>query len=202
MSDGRTPNAKGEHPPDLAPDDEKLVRAAQQDPAQFEHLLAAHESRLLTFCFGRLRSWPDAEDVAQQVMIKIWNALPSFRFRHGPGSYRAWLFTIARNECTDELRRRRTRLATPITDHERLPARGISPEEAAVDSTELDWMLSQLDRLSSDQRDVMELRLVGLVTSEIARILGKRENTIDQITVRARTKLREIAIEQKGGRHG
>jgi len=83
----------------------ELTRAAAQgDVAAFSELVRRHRPRVLRTAYGILGSTQEAEDVAQEVFIKVWNSLSRY---HGQGAFASWLYRIAVNTSIDALRRRR-----------------------------------------------------------------------------------------------
>lgn len=83
------------------------ARAAAGDCAAFEQLAALHSGPLLRFLNQRMRGAHEAEDIAQQALIKAWQAMPSYnpKFR-----FRTWLWTIAWRLALSHYRRK-----TPLT---------------------------------------------------------------------------------------
>jgi RNA polymerase sigma-70 factor (ECF subfamily) len=68
------------------------------------------------------------------------------------------------------------------------------PEEIAIRNDEHRSLAGVLDRLSEEQRSVIELRLAGLTGDEIAKVLGKSRNAIDQAQFRAVSRLRALLV--------
>ena len=104
----------------------ELIRAAASgNMGAFAQLVRAHRARVLRIAFGIVGSVEEAEDVAQQVFIKVWNSLPSY---HPRGAFAAWLHRIAVNAAIDTLRRQPA--AVSLEDWQ--PAERQLPEEAAL----------------------------------------------------------------------
>ncbi|MGI8976824.1 MAG: RNA polymerase sigma factor [Thermomicrobiales bacterium] len=120
------------------------------------------------------------------------------RYSHRDGAtFRSWLFTIARNTVTDRWRRfRPTRpldpVATTLADQEP------GPEERAVHSDELSRLLAVLDQLSDNQRDIIELRLAGLTTTEVGDALGMSRPAVKSAQSRAYKRLRHLLASPEG----
>ena len=113
-------------------------------------------------------------------------ALPAYR----AGSFRSWLFAIAHNVVADELRRRRP--AFPLDAVADLTDRGPSVEDAAATAADWSSILTLLPHLSSDQQQVVAMRLSGLTAVEIGAALGKPRNAVDGIHHRALLRLRTL----------
>jgi RNA polymerase sigma factor (sigma-70 family) len=120
------------------------------------------------------------------VFERALKALPRFT----TGSFRAWLFTIARNAIANMHRRDRgeqnlSKAWDVIDDRP-------GPEEVSVDLTDGVWIRGLLKDLSPDQRQIVELRLAGLTDIEIAKALGRSHGSIRTAQYRALRKLRTI----------
>src|SRR3954447_21982165 len=91
-----------------------LIRAGLAgDRTALEQLLAPHERALIAFCYGILGQAEDAEDAAQETVLRALRGLSSFR---GEAAFRSWLFQIAVNLC---LRWKSQRRPTEVWDEER-----------------------------------------------------------------------------------
>ncbi len=155
---------------------------AQQDAAAFALLYERYVESIYAFCFQRLGSRELAEDATSQVFTNALAALPRYR----AGSFRGWLYAIARNVVTDERRR-------PVA----LPETRAASHDAALHDAESDIDLRRLLAcLTDEQRDVVELRLAGLTGPEIAEATGKRPGAVRAIQFRAYQRLREILAEK------
>jgi RNA polymerase sigma-70 factor (ECF subfamily) len=182
-------------------EDETLVRAVQTDFSVFPHLFHRYWDVLHRYCYYRIGSWTDAEDIAQGVMITVSREIEGFSFERGSGNFRSWLFTIAHHSCVDGLRRLERSRTVPIPlDETRLP-RVLPPEEEVLMDSTHGWIRHLLTALPPEQAEVMGLRMAELTTAEIARVLGKSDRSVAKLTERARPRLRKLMDEAAGGRH-
>jgi RNA polymerase sigma-70 factor (ECF subfamily) len=162
-------------PRDSVPDDELLARY-RRDP-QGERgrkaageLLARYRGRVYTWCYRVVGDHDRALDLAQEVLLKAWRALPGFA---GRSRFSSWLFSIARNECLTAVRPRSLR-ADPSVDpvellieHEDPPSRLITREEEAA----MEALVR--DHLSPVEQEAIWLRCFeGLPVPEVTRLLG------------------------------
>jgi RNA polymerase sigma-70 factor (ECF subfamily) len=83
-----------------------MLEPAATDDA-FRELVEAHQRAVRTHCYRLLGSLQDAEDLAQETLLRAWRKLETFE---GRASMRAWLYRIATNACLDELSRRGRRV--------------------------------------------------------------------------------------------
>jgi RNA polymerase sigma-70 factor (ECF subfamily) len=183
------------------PSDEALVLAAQADRAEFAALYLRYITPIYRFCYRRLGDRARAEDATSAVFERAMNALPRFK----TGSFRAWLFTIARNTVTDLHRANRSDQDLDAAWYVADSRPG--PEELSVDAADAAWVRDMLTKLSPDQRQVVELRLSGLTDIEIAQVLGKSHGSVRTVQYRALQKLRSLfqaeasAHQQTEGHH-
>jgi RNA polymerase sigma-70 factor (ECF subfamily) len=169
----------------LATSDEALVALAQGGEREaFAALYDRYLPPVYGYCYRLLGEREAAEDANTEVFLRALAALPAYR----AGSFRGWLFAIAHNVATDELRRRRPTVSLETAD---LPD-SVSVEEAAATAADWSSVLTLLPRLSPDQQQVVALRLSGLSAVEIGKALGKPRNAVDGIHHRAVLRLRSL----------
>ena len=171
---------------------------AQSDPAAFGPIFDAYVGPIYRFCLLRLRNREQAEDVASQTFLKALDSIDSYR----GGSVRAWLFAIARSTVIDLQRRQTTehvnarRSLTGESD--------VSPEDALLVAEDVRWLHSSLDELTDAQREVVELRLMGLTGIEIAEATGRSHGSMRALQFRAMARLKkmhESTSKKKETRH-
>lgn len=80
-----------------------MLRVQQGDSGSFEALVTRYRQPVVNFVFRTLQDADEAEDVAQQTFVQAWKAAGRYR---ATARFSTWLFTIARNLCLNELRRR------------------------------------------------------------------------------------------------
>ena len=92
--------------------DQRLLLAAAQagDERAFRQLVEPYSHALEVHCYRMLGSAQDAEDLAQETLLRAWRALERFEPRV---QFQTWLYRIATNACLDELERR-TRRPEPV----------------------------------------------------------------------------------------
>jgi RNA polymerase sigma-70 factor (ECF subfamily) len=173
-----------------APDDRQLVLSALSNPAQFERLFSKYWDSILRYCAWRLADPADAEDAAIRVMTKAFTALP--QFASGTGDFRAWLFTIARNEVINTYRLQTRHTSDRIPDELELIDPAPTPEQHVLASDEGYRLRVLLSELPQRSREVVELRLAGFTDREIASVLGISDGAVRQAQSRAMASLRQM----------
>jgi RNA polymerase sigma-70 factor, ECF subfamily len=162
------------------PEQEKmLVEAAQSgDRDAFGNLYDALLPGLYSYVRARTTSDVEAEDVVSEAILSVVKKLQDFRWRH-PGSFRGWVFQIARRELVDFYRQNGS-LVTPMNEmHESLPDPLPGPEIWALRGEGRADLLAMVSRLSERKREVVMLRYFGgLRNTEIATVLNLDERTV------------------------
>jgi len=131
----------------------------------------------------------DPEDLAGEVFLQIVRGLRDFH--GGERGFAAWSFTIAHRRLVDDLRRRRRR-PIEIAGGEGSDRRAAGDLEQEAEARAADAAVrAAIDRLPSDQRSVMLLRIIGdLTIEEIARVLGKRPGAVKALQRRGLLRLK------------
>jgi len=158
--------------------DALLVLDAQDDRAAFGPLYDRYFDDIFRFCYYRLGDWQEAEDAAGDIFANALAGLSRYRAGDLPGSFRSWLFAIARNAVADRHRSNSRRPSDSLDVAAEILDGAPTPEEAALESDNHQYMLGLLDQLKPAQRDLLQLRLAGLRNAEIARILGRSHDAV------------------------
>lgn len=168
-------------------------RAKEGDADAFGGLYDRFQPEILRYLIVRVRDVQVAEDLAQQVFLKAWQAVPRYEHRGAP--FRAWLYRMAHNQMVDHFRTSR-----PTTDLEGIDLPEPSEAEERLLTEEMNGMLqAALERLSEDHRQVLVLRfLMEKSAREIGEVMGRKEVTIRGLQMRALQALRR-EIESEGG---
>jgi RNA polymerase sigma factor (sigma-70 family) len=166
----------------LASDDRLVAFVRRGDIAAFEELYERHSRGLLSFCIYMLGSRHDAEDAVQTTFASAYRALRADR---RPVALRAWLFTIARNDCLSIMRRRR-----PTAElNGELALRGDPLRELEL-REEVRHMLEGMRELPERQRAALVLaELHGLSQVEIGGVLGVEPEQVKAYVYQARSNL-------------
>jgi RNA polymerase sigma factor (sigma-70 family) len=143
----------------------------------------------------RSRGVPDVEDVTSEVFLAVFAGIG--RFQGDAEGFRSWVFTIAHRRCVDHWRRTGRRPATePLEPDDAGTAP--SAETAALENVGEERVRALLARLSSDQRDVLLLRIVGdLTVDQVAEVLGKTSGAVKALQHRGLAQLRK-AVSGEG----
>lgn len=159
------------------------------DRAAFAGLVERHQQRVLGFCCSLLGSREDAEDAAQEVFTKAFQALPDFR---RGASFSTWLYRIACNHCSNVRRaaaRARQDSFDAMTEEARERAM-LNAAPAPIQPVEPEIPAAALAGLPAAYRAAIALRLEGETYAGIAAALGISEEAVRARLKRARGVLR------------
>ncbi len=186
-------------------------RCLDGDSAAWAELVRAHHRRVYGLCYRFTASAPDAEDLTQDVFLKIYSNLGSFDAARG--SLQVWITTMTRNLLVDNFRRTKNLRVTgsldegwsePSEEHpglkpiDRLVSSAASPHEMAA-RKELEKMVqAALARVSVELREAVILRdLQDMDYKEIAQVLGIPEGTVKSRISRGRAELARLLERNK-----
>jgi len=167
-------------PANLDPDAALMLRVKQGDRAAFAMLVEKYQQPVLNFIHRTLRDETEAEDVAQNVFLQVYKSAPRYV---KTAKFSTWLFTIARNLCLNEIRRRSRHPAESLDatrpDSEEQPIHQVedrqsfTPPESLLQS-ELEQKIAEaLAELPENQRTAVLLcRQEELSYEEIAEVLN------------------------------
>lgn len=183
-------------------DPQLVKRCLAGEDSAWEELLKAHNRRIYNLCYRFTSRTGDAEDLTQEIFIKIFQSLQTYDVAQG--TFITWLSRVARNHLVDHYRRtRQDRLTSSIEEEptglEDKPSTSEHPL-AQVESRERREMLqAALERLSPDMREAVILRdFQDLDYDEIAQVLGVPQGTVKSRINRGRLELARVLKRIEG----
>jgi RNA polymerase sigma-70 factor (ECF subfamily) len=185
----------------LDADTHLVERCLSGEEAAWEDLIRVHTRRVFAICYRFTGSDPEAQDLTQEVFLRVFRSLKSFRA--GEGSFGVWLSRLSRNLLIDHYRRTKLERATDSIE-EQLPML----EEKTAMSARADGLVAgreasellqgALQKLSPELRETVILRdLEELEYREIAQVLNVPEGTVKSRLNRGRAELARILRRQK-----
>jgi RNA polymerase sigma factor (sigma-70 family) len=168
------------------PDEELVGRVATGDPAAIRALSARKLPRMLALADRMLGQHAEAEDVAQEAMIRAWKHAPAWR--PGPARFDTWLHRVTLNLCYDRLRRRREVLTDnppDVADDGPAPDRGLHARDVGV------RVAAAMRDLPDRQREAVALcHYQELTNIEAAAAMGVSIEALESLLSRGRRALR------------
>lgn len=185
----------------LHPDSSLVERCLRGDEAAWEEMVRLHTRRVYGLCYRFTSSDSQAQDLTQEVFLRVYRSLKSFR--SSEGSLATWLTRVTRNLLIDHYRRTRQDRVTDSIE-EQLPV----IEESVPASARPDGMVAgreaseilhaALQKLSPELRESVILRdLQGMEYREISAVLRIPEGTVKSRLNRGRTELARVLRKQK-----
>lgn len=188
------------------PTDDELVRSVLAgDRERFGGLVERYQTRVVNYLYRIVRNLDDAHDLAQEVFIRVYQALDRYDSQY---RFSTWLFRVAQNAAIDVLRKRRVQLvpisrrsddageAAPDLD---LPSNEPSALEG-LEGRERDATIRvAIDALPWEYRELILLRHYGeLAYDEIAEVKGMPLGTVKNKLFRARQLLKQRLLAASG----
>jgi RNA polymerase sigma factor (sigma-70 family) len=172
------------------PDAQLLEQVGRQEPAAVRTLVARKLPRLLALAMRMLGDRMEAEDVAQEVFVRIWRQ--ASRWREGEAKFDTWVYRVALNLCYDRLRGRREH---PYEHpHDEMPDEAdpaASPEDRLEARGEDERVRAALAALPTRQREALVLTYYQEMSNlDAAALMGISVDALESLLARARRTLR------------
>jgi RNA polymerase sigma-70 factor (ECF subfamily) len=185
----------------LDPDARLVDRCLKGDEVAWEDLVRTHTRRVYAICYRFTNSYTDAQDITQEVFLRVFRSLKSFRTEEG--KFAVWLARLTRNLLIDHYRKNKLDRSTDSIE-DQLP---VLQEKASIGSR-TDALLAgreageilqaALQRLSPDLREAVVLRdLEEMEYKEIAEVLQVPDGTVKSRLNRGRAELAKVLRRQK-----
>ncbi|NLJ41957.1 MAG: sigma-70 family RNA polymerase sigma factor [Clostridiales bacterium] len=170
-----------------------IERSLDGDSVAFEELVMLFDRKIYNYCYRMTNNPDDAEDLAQEVFIKVYRNLKSFR---RDSKFSTWIYRIAHNICIDNHRKKRFRLLSINREDDQqeleMPSTDPLPEDQIISSEGYDMVLECIAALKPEYKSVIILRdIQNYSYEEIADILNKPMGTVKSNISRARACLRD-----------
>ena len=177
--------------------DEQLVKQFQSgDQQAFDEILRRYQDKVLNTCFRFLAREDDARDATQDIFIKVYHALPSFKPK---AKFSTWLYRIAVNHSLNVVRSNKRRLwmksFSMATDQNELGiiANGKDPHTKMERDERAALVQRALEKLNQEQRVAVILhRFEGLSYKEVAEVMNTSVSSVESRLFRARQKLANL----------
>jgi RNA polymerase sigma-70 factor (ECF subfamily) len=185
----------------LLPGEEKVVeRCLQGDDAAWETVVNSYAKRIYNLTYRYTCRRDEAEDLTQEIFIRVYQNLQSFRA--DSGSFQNWIMRVGRNLIIDHYRRtRRFQQAAGTEEMETMnlkddkvpnPLRSVEQSEASQ------FLREGLQAISPELKEAIILRdLEGMTYQEIAELLGIPEGTVKSRINRARLELAKLLTKRR-----
>jgi RNA polymerase sigma-70 factor (ECF subfamily) len=179
-----------------------VSRCLSGDETAWEELVREHTRQVYGLCFRFTNSGQEAQDLTQEVFLRVFRTIKTFR--SAEGSFHTWLARVTRNLLIDHYRRTRQERVTDSIE-EQLPmmmeegaAASARPDQAVAGREASEILQATLQKLSPDLREAVILRdLQEMEYREIAQVLAIPEGTVKSRINRGRAELARLLRKQK-----
>ena len=180
-------------------DSEIIQQIVQGDRNMFRKLVERYQPLVFRTCMGFLHNKDDADDLAQEIFIQVYQTLPGFK---GDASFSTWIYRIAVNASLNKIRKsskslfiqrletvfgveKNQEVSFQIPDNE-------NPENILIHNEHREWVQKALNSLPENQRTAIVLsKYDDLSQREIAEIMNTTEGAVEALIQRAKANLRE-----------
>jgi RNA polymerase sigma-70 factor (ECF subfamily) len=182
-------------------DEDLMVRYQQGEVRAFEVLLTRHRRPVYSYILRFIGEKETAEDLLQEAFMRVIRGAEAYKRQ---AKFTTWLYTIARNLCVDQTRRRKHRkhasLDAPMDASDEagtlldvLPSNEMASDRKTVNKQLYATMQKAIDTLGEEQREVFLMReFLDMPFKEIAEVVGVPENTVKS---RMRYALEKLRLE-------
>jgi RNA polymerase sigma-70 factor (ECF subfamily) len=156
----------------------------------FERLIKMYESNVFRVVIGLLHNKEDAEEVTQDIFIKIYRSISSFNKK---AAFTTWLYRIAINTSLNFLRKKRSRLLwSELTTVFQFASKEVSAESKMIEKSDHEIIRHAIDSLPKSQRLAFVLtKYEELPQKQVAAIMKISEGAVEQLVLRAKNNLRK-----------
>ena len=172
-------------------DEALLVLYANGDAGGARVLTLRLVPRILGYAARLLADRAEAEDVAQEAMLRLWRIAPEWR--QGEAKVATWLYRVVTNLCTDRLRVRQRRKSTTLDDAPDIDDGRPAADAQMIDADRMAALNAALASLPDRQREAVVLRHIeGFTNPEIAAVMDIGIEAVESLTARGKRTLAAI----------
>lgn len=154
------------------------------DEREFEKLVKEHKNTIYTVCFMFSKDSEEVNDLFQEVLINLWNGLPSFK---GQSSIGTWIWRVSLNTCISCERKKKKNPTIPLTmDVDFF-------EDKDAEAQQVRMLYDRVHRLKPFDRAIVLLWLEGISYDEIAAIVGITPSNVATRLFRIREQLKQMS---------
>lgn len=171
--------------------DEELVHSILKgNQRDYERLILKYQSNVFRTAMGLLHNREDAEDITQDVFIKVFQSLRDFG---GKAAFSTWLYRITINTSLNFIRKKkRQKLWLSLVAAFQQPSSGKQPDALIIEKSEREIIRNGIEHLREKQRIAFVLsKYEELSQKEVAAIMGISEGAVEQLLIRAKYNLKK-----------
>jgi len=170
-----------------------IKRCQSGDQQAMEQIVRQYQNQVYNIAYGMLRNSEDAQDIMQEVFLRVWDKIRQFQFK---SRFSTWLYRIVKNLSINEKNRQRRRQTSPMEMDDSqawAPIDTMTPEKEALLVEKQELMKVALAQLKKDYRTILVLReMETLSYEELSEVLGCSLGRVKSRLHEARMELRNI----------
>ena len=188
-----------DEPDEKATSEDLMGSVRLGNKSAFEVLIRRHQRSVLNFIFRFMGNITDAEDLTQEVFLRVWKAADTYK---PDAKFTTWLYRIATNLCINKQRAIRLRrlfvqshIQEQMQDSKEASmvdeaAELLTPEDRLIDAEQTVQLLNALNALPTSQRVAIVLKIYDEMSyQEIAQIMDRSVSAVDSLIIRAKRNL-------------
>jgi RNA polymerase sigma-70 factor (ECF subfamily) len=196
-----------DEPDEKTTNEDLMGRVRLGNKHAFEMLIRRHQRSVLNFIFRFVANRTEAEDLTQEVFLRIWQAAGTYK---PEAKFTTWLYRIATNLCINKQRAIRIRrlFAKSHSEEQRRGSKDsfiisegaelLTPEDHLIDSEQSVQLLNALNELPTSQRLTIVLKIYDEMSyQEISQIMDRSISAVDSLLIRAKKNLRKKMTGKK-----
>ena len=170
-----------------------LIRRLQaKEEKAFRELVESYQGMVYRTCFGFLNNPEDAEDLAQEVFVQVYNSIESFR---GESKLSTWLYRIAVNKSLNKIRGVRSKFFINIESVFEQPQIKSNPYGSHENKEKADMLQNAINKLPINQQTSFVLsKYEGLSNKKIAEIMEMSLSSVEALQHRAKKNLQKLLV--------
>jgi RNA polymerase sigma-70 factor, ECF subfamily len=178
--------------------DDELVRICKEElpyiTDAYEILITRYEVLIFQFCLRYLRNQSDAEEVCQEVFLRVYHYIKRFE---GRSAFKTWLITITQNQCARKYKQIKRR--SDIEESYKVEELETHNQKSVQSEQGEGLAMQVLNEMRVDDREILSLRhLVGLTVIEISEVLGISNSAAKMRHQRASSRFQELYKKNRG----
>lgn len=175
-------------------DDSLIVLFQNGEQEVFRYLVERYQEKVRNIVFSIFNDVDLVDDISQEVFIKVFKALPNFRFE---SSFYTWIYRITVNKCRDELRKKKVKRFFSFASFEK--ATNLKIENMATTTFDDENMMGVIEETLKKLPEKFRMPIIlkdidGLSYDEIAEVLDCQVGTVKSRLSRGRTMLKELLL--------
>jgi len=196
-----------DEPDEKTTNEDLMCKVTTGDKHAFETLVYRHQRPLLNFIFRFMGNRTDAEDLTQEVFLRVWKAAGAYK---SDAKFTTWLYRITTNLCINKQRANRIRrlFAGSHSQEQRQDSKDsfitgegaelLTPEDRLINSEQSVQLLNALNELPTTQRIAIVLKIYDEMSyQEIAQIMDRSVSAVDSLLIRAKKNLHKKLTGKK-----